>query len=160
MMIFLCCSPLLVLVAHWNNESAPPCELRDAVESLASALLLASQRSSRRLSGDSVSNVPAEAFARLWQDISNIIDEDLARTDQQGYAAVVLQWLLGKCTSQTTQETHTPESSELLESRDLSSEISGKMSPTSSNFDARNNGLNNGIEDVEEVDSSGDEFGK
>lgn len=97
--------------------------------------------------------MPAEAFARLWQHVSNIIEEDLARTDQQGYAAVVLQWLLGKCTSQTTNEMYVPESLEPFESPEISREISGN--PYSSNLDARNTNMD---EAVEEVESSGDEF--
>lgn len=98
--------------------------------------------------------MPAEAFARLWQHVSNIIEEDLARTDQQGYAAVVVQWLLRKCISQTTNEMYVPEILEPFESPEISSEISGK--PDSSNLDARNANMDKA---VEEVESSGDEFG-
>lgn len=66
---------------------APSCELRDVIELLGRCLPTIHSSSSLEISKQD----------QLWQELMKATEGELERTDQQGYASVFVQWIIGDC---------------------------------------------------------------
>jgi len=79
---------------------APPCELRVAVEQIALISQRVFQKSAvEAATQDSEVAATTAMHGRIWQDLLAATSVILARTDQQGYGVVVVQWLMGSTCS-------------------------------------------------------------
>mmetsp|Transcript_64707 Transcript_64707/g.145977 ORF Transcript_64707/g.145977 Transcript_64707/m.145977 type:complete len:360 (-) Transcript_64707:299-1378(-) len=76
------------------SGTAPPCELRDAVAVLGKALDDACRSASEAPYDDATAAAAAQGPRLLWNELHALVCAELARTDQQGYAACLVQWLL------------------------------------------------------------------
>jgi hypothetical protein len=72
--------------------TAPPCELRIAVEEIGFIFQRASHKGSDT---PQYGEATTTMHGWLWQQLLSATSSSLARTDQQGYGVVVVQWLLG-----------------------------------------------------------------